>query len=185
MRGTLSSLRRSAVGSAALLAAAFIAGCSLLPPRLPTDAAEATPVTDADSPRKPEVFYTANAGVKLYAAPGFGSELLAELPRHQKVYRRGLTRGFAQVEVDGTGQVGWVENATLIWKIKTREAREAPPAAAADRRAEPEEEHQQARPAADALPAEGAPAPADRSNAPDSTESNEDYEARPAVFDSF
>ncbi len=65
----------------------------------------------------PRVYYAGVEGLKLFPESSFSGAPLAELPLHQKVLRYKLERGFAYVKVPGTGQVGWVRNRDLVWRI--------------------------------------------------------------------
>jgi len=179
MRGTRTNTRHRSVGRTALLAGIFIAGCNLLPAQSVPDPVDGISAGQGSAPKKPEVFYTAEAGVKLYAEPGFGSEELAELPRHQKLYRSEIDRGFAHVEVDGTGQRGWVENAPLIWKVTTRDAAPATkaPATSAPDPASPQSQA--------TLPTGDASTPTAPTTVPRVAEPDDSHETSPAVFDAF
>jgi hypothetical protein len=138
-----------------------------------------------------EVFYVGRDGLKLYEKPSASSAVLTTLHRNQQVTRYGLERGYADVQVAGTGVRGWVDNAQLaVRKVALPEpaqaqpavepptpapqpaaggAAEAPPAQAADADAEAEAPAQPAPPPAAPVPAKAAP--------PDAV--------TPSVFDPF
>lgn len=84
-----------------------------------------TPMNAA--PGQPTVYYSGVEGLKLYSEPRFSTSVLAELPLHQKVYRYKVERGFANVKVDGTDRVGWVNNAQLIWRLPSAPSAGAKP----------------------------------------------------------
>lgn len=69
-----------------------------------------------------EPYYTARDAVRLYAEPRFSAARIATLPRHQKVQRFRQQSGFAYVKVEGSGQMGWLENALLIWRLPDKAA---------------------------------------------------------------
>ena len=66
----------------------------------------------------PLVYYAAEDGLKLYPAPSFYQEPIAELPMNEKVLRYRTEKRFGYVKVERTGQEGWVENARLKWRIE-------------------------------------------------------------------
>ena len=171
MRG--SSTRLLLVGAATI--AVTIAGCGVGP--------WAQRPAPADAPRaaqapEPTVYYTGEAGLPLHAAPGFDSETLATLPLHQKVLRTRTERGFAFVEVDGTGEQGWVENDKLIWRLP-----EAPPEPPPARAPVPAAEAPAEVPAK--APAEVSTSSPDPDDAAPSVAPPDPDQARPAVFDPF
>lgn len=94
----------------------------------------------------PLVYYVGAESAPLYREPG--KTVVARLPPYQKVYRSKLSRGYAFVRVAGSDQEGWLDNATLIWRLP-RQGTASQPAA------EPATEPDAASPAA-APPAEAA-----------------------------
>lgn len=85
------------------------------------------------SSRGPLPYYTSQPGMRLYTEPSFTSAHIAVLPLHQMVYRSRVDRGFAYVEVEGSGQRGWVDNARLIWRLPTAATGKAGPDAGSAR----------------------------------------------------
>ena len=69
---------------------------------------------------KPQPYYTAIDGLKLYKEPRRSKAHLAQLPLHQKVYRSKLEGGYAYVKVDGSDMKGWVDTAQLIWCLPVK-----------------------------------------------------------------
>ena len=61
--------------------------------------------------------------MKLYPEPRFSQNTIAELPLNEKVLRSRTEKGFAFVEVERTGQEGWVDNARLKWRIEEQETK--------------------------------------------------------------
>jgi len=135
--------QRSSPGARASIAAiavlAFVlAGCAqtLQSMRSMQDAVFGEPETSTAS-AAPLLYYVGSDGVPLYRAPG--SDVIARLPRHQKVYRTKLSHGYAFVRVGDGGQEGWVDNATLIWRLpkdgaqRSRDADAGPASAERDR----------------------------------------------------
>lgn len=74
---------------------------------------ELTPQEESNAPR---VYYVGIAGLKMFSQSRASGSPIAELPLHAKVLRYKTERGFAHVKVTGTGQVGWVRNADLVWR---------------------------------------------------------------------
>ena len=70
----------------------------------------------------PLVYYAAEDGLKLYPAPSFDQESIAELPLNEKVLRYRTEKRFGYVKVERTGQEGWVENARLKWRIEKQQS---------------------------------------------------------------
>lgn len=88
-------------------------------------------------------FYAASDGLRIYPKPSFSSAPVGKLALHQKVYRSKIDKGFAYVKVAGSGQIGWVENAKLLWRLPssrktaTGPVEESPEEAVAEPAAEP------------------------------------------------
>jgi hypothetical protein len=131
-------------------------------------------------------YYTGEADVKLYPEPRFSSSYIVALPLHQKVYRSKLDRGFAYVQVEGSGQTGWIDNSKLTWRLP-KTVTSVPPAAApeAPEEAPPVEVTAEPPPA----PAEEsilAPAAAEAQEAPpEKAQPDEPRGADPSLFSPF
>jgi hypothetical protein len=171
----------------------LIAGCATWNPMDSLLKSEEAPAASESSQ---QTYYTAEAGMKLYPAPGFSSSPIAELPLHQKVYRTKVERGFAYVEVAGTGQKGWVDNGRLIWRLPTQRA--AAPAPSDDKAPADVETNREAPAAAqEAPPVEAREAPpgpaeqvaeqpsADEPAAPAPKKDQESEGADPSLFSPF
>lgn len=148
-----------------------ISGCStgqpfLSQPPEPARASEPVRVQAQASAELP--YYASRPGMKVYSAPKRGSRVLATLPRHQKVLRSEVQRGYARIRTPDSRIQGWVDNGLLIWRLAasqpsvTRKGavecapQPAPPACPAEPAAPAEAE--QAVPAEFAVPAEPAAA---------------------------
>lgn len=66
------------------------------------------------------IYYVGVNHLKLYSESNSSSKIITRLPKHQKVLRSRLDKGFAYVTVAGNGLKGWVDNAQLIWKLPAR-----------------------------------------------------------------
>ena len=78
-----------------------------------------TGVASREEVGAPRVYYSGVSGLKMFPKPKVSGSPIAELPLHAKVLRYKIERGFAHVKVSKTGQVGWVRNRHLIWRIPT------------------------------------------------------------------
>ncbi len=105
-----------------------------------------------------KVFYAAEEGLKLYPEPQFSENSIAELPLNEKVLRYRIEKGFAYVEVQRTGQKGWVDNARLKWRLEAQNSPSVQPSPA------PREVNETAADAA-------SPEKADEASSPESTTS--------------
>ena len=97
-----------------------ISGCStgqpfLSQPPEPARASEPVRVQAQASAELP--YYASRPGMKVYSAPKRGSRVLATLPRHQKVLRSEVQRGYARIRTPDSRIQGWVDNGLLIWRL--------------------------------------------------------------------
>ncbi|MBX3027135.1 hypothetical protein KF840_19720 [bacterium] len=132
-----------------------------------------------------EVFYSAVAGLTVYAEPSSAAAVVGHLALHERVTRSRIERGYANVTAPGSGLSGWVDNAQLVWRLPTARATAtaAPPPPPAEASAAPAATPTPAAAPSVAAPAEpsaampstpvSAPTPAKKSG------------AEPAILDPF
>lgn len=132
--------RRSGVREArtlvALLAAVVaLAGCGSLPQlggdqAKPRTTESATPAAQGQKSavlaQEEQVYYVAEAGLNVYAEPSARAQRVAELPLYERVLRSDLQRGYARIRTADDRVHGWVDNARLIWRLPSDEARPQP-----------------------------------------------------------
>lgn len=130
MKSCLHGLRICLVlGSAVLLAA-----CAASREKVEGWFGAATPTPAGTAAADGRVYYAAMDGLKVYSEPSSSSKVIARLSLHERVTRFKIERGYAYVE-NGAGQMGWVNNAQLLWRLPS-----VAPAAATEEPREAEEE---------------------------------------------
>lgn len=65
----------------------------------------------------PLVYYVATPDLRLYPEPSSSHKPLDRLPLNEKLMRYKVQQGYAYVRVERTGQMGWVNNGHLSWKM--------------------------------------------------------------------
>lgn len=173
------------------------AGCSTWKSPSSWFGGESTGVEEsAQAQTKATPYYTGEASMKLYPEPRFSLSYIVELPLHQKVYRSKVERGFAYVEIEGSGKKGWLDNSKLVWRLQAPTKSAAAPTAAAapveestgDVKAEPApaaeaKEEPSAAPVEDSILA---PAAAEAEEAPpESAEPEDTQNVDPSIFSPF
>ncbi len=134
----------------------------------------------------PLVYYAAEEGLKLYPEPDFSKEPIAELPLNEKVLRYRNEKAFGYVKVERTGQMGWVENARLKWRIEKQEIE--PKTAAPEQQQEAPLDQPSPQPPEDQKKAGGAPFPkeAEAATPPETSDQSESKKKPDAsVLDSY
>jgi hypothetical protein len=107
---------------AALAGCLALGGCAGLPGGGPAREAPAT----AGPTAAPVVYFSGVEGLTVHGQPRSSAPVLGSLPLHEKVYRDRIERGYAHVRVEGSGLVGWVDNAKLIWRLPATPAAASP-----------------------------------------------------------
>jgi len=75
------------------------------------------PARPSAVPDAPLVYYAGVDGLIVYSQPQSSAPVLGHLRLHQEVSRLEVRHGFANVRSKGSGLVGWVDNAKLIWRL--------------------------------------------------------------------
>ena len=135
---------------------------------------------------EPLVYYAAEEGLKLYPEPNFFKEPITELPLNEKVLRYRNEKAFGYVKVERTGQMGWVENARLKWRIEKQETE--PDTAAPEQQQETPPDQPSPQPPEDQKKAGGAPFPKEAEAAtPPETSNQSESKKKPdaSVLDSY
>ncbi len=192
---------------AAMMLAGVLAGCASMESmqRKVSEAFGGEKQAPAPAAARGEVFYVGRDGLKVYDKPSASSTVVTTLHRNQQVTRYGLERGYANVQVAGTGVRGWVDNAQLtVRKLAAPETPQranqppaaeppaaVPPPAASD--APPPAASDAPPPAAESAPAQPAEAEADAEQpaeppppaAPVPAKAGPSDAVTPSVFDPF
>jgi hypothetical protein len=77
---------------------------------------------DARAAAKPQVRYSAAAGVALYRKADATSDVVGKLDLHESVLRHQRRAGFAYVTSQRSGLAGWVREQQLIERLPAEEA---------------------------------------------------------------
>lgn len=106
----------------AFMLCSFISGCAITDffKKGQTENTANQPSANVAGEEQPLQYFVAVDGLALYLQPSAASSLVARLTKHQKVLRTKLEKGYAYVSVPATGEMGWVDNAKLIWRLPTK-----------------------------------------------------------------
>jgi len=157
--------------------------------------AETAPATGTQTR---EVYYSNVDGLPVYSSPSASSKAVGKLSLHEKVTRSNVERGYAYVESSASSVKGWVNNASLIWRLPAAPTSAAPAPASAETAQPakskepvqvegppPERAAEDQAPAATVAPATEAPAQSKPAASPSSTPESKPSGASPSVLDAY